>query len=136
MEEKIKELLYQYRKSTDEVAHLRSQLTLTEDQNEKLQTDLNKVTNKYSRAQLILEELKKEKNEYEDCKESLQVSLKEVKKIERQLVLKEKENGNLYSQIEKLKSEVCVWKLNFCNLPSDFRKNCLRKNYQDIHMTN
>lgn len=54
LEEQINELLYQHRKSMEEVAHLRSQLTLTEDQNDKLQAELGKVTNKYSRYYITL----------------------------------------------------------------------------------
>ncbi|XP_066253176.1 putative leucine-rich repeat-containing protein DDB_G0290503 isoform X2 [Euwallacea similis] len=116
LEEEIKKLKHQVSKLSSELVSVRYQLSLSEDQNEQLQQDLEKINRQLHAEQLVNEHLHKDIKQNEELQEEFNNIKKEF--IDMKQNLRQSEKNSLYykklvTEIEneklKLEKEVGVY---------------------------
>ncbi|KAJ8940665.1 hypothetical protein NQ318_017714 [Aromia moschata] len=106
LEEEIKRLEHQLSKITNELINVKLQLTVTEEQNEVLQTDLDRCKTRLHSEQQIIEHLQNDKRYNDELREELNASKKQIEELSKKLLQSEKDNHHLYGLIEQTEKEV------------------------------
>ncbi|KAJ8983806.1 hypothetical protein NQ317_008932 [Molorchus minor] len=105
LEEEIKRLEHHLNKLANELVVVKLQLTTTEEQNEILQSDLDRCKTRLQSEQQVIEHLQNDKRYNDELRDEVNSSKKLIEDLTKKLLQYEKDSHHLYSLMEHIEKE-------------------------------
>nr|XP_023016428.1 protein MLP1-like isoform X2 [Leptinotarsa decemlineata] len=105
LEEQVKRLEHQLNKVTGELDMVKIQLTVTEEQNDQLHSDLERCRTRLSSEQQVNDHLQKNKSCIDELKEEIRFGKKRIEELNKKLSQYEKDNFHMNNYIQQLEKE-------------------------------